>query len=290
MSERIVLAEKGESLWTDAWRRLRRNRMAVAGAILVAAFVLLAIFAGVIAPYGLNEQNTSIANQSPSWSHWFGTDKTGRDLLTRMLYGARLSFAVGIVATLVSVTIGVTYGAVSGFAGGRIDNAMMRVVDILYGLPYLFLVIILMTIFERNLINLFIALGAVSWLNLARIVRGQVLSLKEKEFILAARSIGAPAPRILFRHLIPNVLGPVIVYASLEVPAMMLAEAFLGFLGLGVQPPNTSWGVLVYEGAQAFPVYPWLIIFPGFALAIVLFSMNFFGDGLRDALDPQMRK
>lgn len=290
MSDLPIQAPRGESLWTDAWRRLRRNHMAVAGGIVVILFVILCAGATWIAPYGFSDINVIDKNQGPSLKHWMGTDELGRDLLSKILYGGRISFAVGILATLVSVVIGVIYGAISGFAGGRTDNIMMRIVDILYSLPYMFIVIILMTLFERSLMNLFIALGAVSWLSLARIVRGQVLSLKEREFVLAARAMGARNGRIVFRHIIPNVLGPVIVYSTLEVPGVMLSEAFLSFLGLGVQPPATSWGLLASEGANSITTYPWLIIFPGLALAIVLFSMNFLGDGLRDALDPQMRK
>ncbi|TVR02078.1 MAG: ABC transporter permease subunit [Deltaproteobacteria bacterium] len=221
-----------------------------------------------------------------------GTDGLGRDLLTRAIWGARISLAVGLLATLVSFFIGVTWGAIAGFFGGRVDTVMMRFVDILYGLPYLFLVILLMVIFEQSILLIFIAIGAVSWLDMSRIVRGQVISLKNQEFVLAARSIGTPGLEIVFRHLIPNALGPIIVYATLTVPAVMLQEAFLSFLGLGVQPPQTSWGSLANEGAPPGVMvnYPWLILVPGSLLALTLLSLNFFGDGLRDALDPRMRK
>ncbi len=223
-------------------------------------------------------------------THLMGTDKLGRDLLTRMIFGARISLAVGLIATLVSFLIGVTWGATAGFVGGRVDDVMMRIVDIMYGLPFMFLVILLMVVFGQNLILLFVALGAIQWLTMARIVRGQVISLKGQEFVEAARCIGTPSYAIIARHLIPNALGPIIVYATLTVPAVMLEEAFLSFLGLGVQAPMTSWGALASEGRQVMDTSPWLILFPGLALAITLLSMNFLGDGLRDALDPQLRK
>lgn len=223
-------------------------------------------------------------------AHALGSDTRGRDLLTRLIYGGRISLAVGLLATLVSFIIGVTWGATSGFLGGRVDNLMMRIVDVMYGLPFMFLVILLMVVFGKDILLLFIALGAVQWLTMSRIVRGQIISLKNREFVEAAESIGVSKAKIIFKHLIPNALGPIIVYSTLLVPAVMLEEAFLSFLGLGVQPPNASWGSLASEGREYLELYPWLILYPGLALAVTLLSLNFLGDGLRDALDPQLKK
>jgi oligopeptide transport system permease protein len=279
----------GVSPWHDAFARLRRNRLAMLGLLVLVVFVLSAVLAPWIAPFPFDRTNLRYGAQPPTGLHPFGTDELGRDLFTRILYGARISFAVGILATLVSLTIGVTYGSIAGYVGGRMGHLMMRVVDILYGLPFMFFVIILMVIFGRNILNMFVALGAVQWLTMARIVRGQVLSLKTQEFVLSAHAIGVSSRRLLVRHVLPNALGPIVVYATLTVPAVMLEEAFLSFLGLGVQPPMASWGSLASEGAAAMETYPWLILFPGLALTITLLSLNFLGDGLRDALDPRVR-
>jgi oligopeptide transport system permease protein len=234
-------------------------------------------------------QNLELGASAPSLEHPFGTDKLGRDLLARVVCGGQISILVGLVATLVSFVVGVSYGAISGYFGGRVDNFMMRFVDVLYSLPYMFLVILLMVYFSRSLVMLFVALGLVQWLTMARIVRGQVLSIKQKEFVEAARSVGTGSFEIIFRHVVPNALGPIIVYATLTVPAVMLQEAFLSFLGLGVQPPRASWGTLVNDGANVIAFFPWLVLFPGIALAVTLFCLNFLGDGLRDALDPHLR-
>jgi oligopeptide transport system permease protein len=230
-----------------------------------------------------------------SWAHPLGTDNSGRDLLARVLLGGRISLMVGIISTFVSLIIGVGYGAIAGYLGSRIDNLMMRLVDVLYSLPYIILVIVLLSMFRGKtpvgqLVLLFIALGSVSWLTMARIVRGQVLSLKNQEFVLAARATGVSTPRIIFRHIVPNTLGPVIVYATLTIPSVMLSEAFLSFLGFGVQAPLASWGSLAADGIQNIAVFPWQLVFPGVTMALTLVSLNFLGDGLRDALDPQMRK
>ena len=278
-------------LWSDAWRRLRRNRMAVASGWALGAVCFLCLLAPWIP--GLPDPNATdfrLGVTAPGWPHVFGTDLLGRDMLARVLYGGRISILVGLVGTLVSLVIGVSYGAISAYAGGRVDEAMMRGVDVLYSLPYIFLVILLLTVFSKSLLMLFVALGAVQWLTMARIVRGQVLSLKTQTFVEAARALGAGDARIVFGHIVPNTLGPVIVYATLTIPAIILQEAFLSFLGLGVQPPDASWGVLVSDGAQMIAFFPWLTVFPGLALALTLFAFNFVGDGLRDALDPHDRR
>jgi len=283
----------GTSLWQDAWRRLRKNTMAVAsgGVILLLGLACLVgptvLFAA--AGYDAQTQNLAQGPQPPSWEHPFGTDFYGRDLLVRVLVGGRVSLSVGLLAALLAATIGTVYGAVSSYAGGLVDTAMMRVVDILYALPYMFLVIILVTILGKSLLLLFLALGAVGWLLTARVVRGQVMSLKEQDFVLAARSLGTPGREIVFRHLIPNTLGPVIVTFTLTVPSMILQEAFLSFLGLGVQPPQPSLGSLINDGANQMLVFWWTLVFPGGVMTVLLFALNFLGDGVRDALDPRMR-
>ncbi len=292
---------RGRSLWVDARRRLFSNRAAVLSMFLLGIISLMAILAPLLSQYSYEAQNWGLVSCAPSWwpdesvicnaggSHWFGTDYVGRDLFVRVLYGARVSLAVGLVATLVSLLIGVLYGAVAGYAGGAIDELMMRFVDVLYSLPFIFFVIILMVIFHHNFLLLFVAIGAVEWLTMARIVRGQTLSLKRKEFIEAARAGGVGPLAIILRHILPNVLGPVIVYVTLTIPNVILAESFLSFLGMGVQEPLTSWGVLIGDGANQMEIAPWLLIFPAAFMAVTLFCFNFIGDGLRDALDPKDR-
>ncbi len=282
--------ESGSSLWSDAWRRLSRNKAAMAGLVVLAVLIVVAIATPWLTPYGYQDQNIALGATPPSAQHWLGTDTLGRDLFTRILYGGRVSLMVGFAATAVSLVVGVTYGAIAGFAGGRTDNLMMRIVDIMYALPFTIFVIILMVFLGRNIVLLFVAIGAVEWLTMARIVRGQVMSLREKEFIAAARVLGVRRRHILFRHLIPNALGPIIVYTTLTIPNIMLLEAFLSFLGLGVQAPMSSWGVLINQGVESMEEYPWLLIFPSIALSVTLFALNFLGDGLRDALDPRVSK
>lgn len=328
----------GASLWGDAWKRLLKNRLAVFGLVVV-AFMTVAVtvgpavikwLTGFTADYIPSDVagGELVRSFAPSWKHPMGTDDAGRDILARVLQGGRISLMVGIISTLVSLVIGVTYGAIAGYLGGRLDNFMMRVVDIIYSIPYILFVVVLLSVFGgRNMpmwlksttdaviggVNsiavafgagellaqssgiyqiflLFFGLGLVSWLTMARVVRGQVISLKHQEFVLAARATGVSTTGIIFRHIVPNTLGPVIVYATLTVPSVMLSEAFLSFLGLGVQAPYASWGSLAADGIRNISVFPWQLVFPGLTMALTLFSLNFLGDGLRDALDPQARK
>ncbi len=282
--------EHGVSPWLDAWHRLRRNHLAVFGGVVVIVLSLLCVLGPLFSPYGYQQTNLENTFSPPSASHWLGTDQLGRDLLTRLLFGGQISLMVGLIATAVALTIGVIYGAIAGYAGGNLDRVMMRIVDILYALPFTIFVILLMVFFGRDIKLLFVAIGAVEWLTMARIVRGQIMSIKRMEFIEAARSLGLGTPRIIFRHMIPNILGPIIVYTTLTIPGVMLLEAFLSFLGLGVQPPMSSWGVLIKDGAERMEEYPWLLIFPGTIFSLTLFSLNFLGDGLRDALDVRAAK
>ena len=283
-------AEQGASLWQDAWIRLRRNRMAVAGGITLLLFIILAILTPWIAPYSYEAQDLDLGASAPSAAHWLGTDVFGRDVLTQIMYGGRVSLAVGFIATTVALLIGVTWGAVAGYVGGRVDAVMMRMVDILYALPFMIFIVLLMVVFGRNVLLLFLAIGAVEWLTMARIMRSQVQSLRQQEFVEAAISLGLSPTAIIRKHVVPNALGPIIVYTTLTIPSVMLLEAFLSFLGLGIQPPQTSWGLLISYGAETMEEYPWLLIFPGLALTTTLFSLNFLGDGLRDALDVRGSK
>jgi oligopeptide transport system permease protein len=282
--------EAGHSLWQDAWLRLRKNKMAVIGGVFILVLSLASFLAPLLARQSYDAQNLNLGATPPSAAHWLGTDVLGRDLLSRILYGGRISLSVGLAATAVSVIIGVLYGAISGYLGGRVDVILMRLVDILYSLPFVIFVILLMVVFGRNIILLFMAIGAVEWLDMARIVRGQVMSLRKQEFIEAALALGLRKRRIILRHMIPNILGIVIIYSTLIVPSVMLLEAFLSFLGFGVQPPMSSWGTLINEGAKSMEECPWLLIFPGLFFAVTLFSLNFLGDGLRDALDVRASK
>ncbi|HWL62112.1 MAG TPA: ABC transporter permease subunit [Steroidobacteraceae bacterium] len=277
--------EQGTSLWRDAWARLRRNHMAVAGGVILLVIALACIVGPWLSGYGYEEQDLVLGAAPPSAQHWLGTDTFGRDLLVRILHGGRISLMVGLIATFVALVIGVTWGAIAGYAGGRVDAVMMRIVDILYALPFMIFVVLLTVVFGRSMLLLFLALGAVEWLTMARIIRGQVQALRHQEFVEAAVSLGLPRRAIIIRHLIPNAVGPLIVYTTLTIPAVMLLEAFISFLGLGVQPPQSSWGSLISEGVETMEEFPWLLIFPGIVLSLTLFALNFLGDGLRDALD-----
>lgn len=282
--------ESGTSLWQDAWHRLRKNRLALASFWILVFMVVFCFIGPLLSPYDHRSNNLEKTLLNPTAGHWFGTDDLGRDQLTRVMVGGRVSLGVGIIATTVSLLIGVAYGATAAYVGGKVDSVMMRLVDVLYALPFTIFVILLMTIFERSIVLLFVVIGAVEWLTMARIVRGQVLSLKEQEFVEAAVSLGYSTRRIIFRHIIPNVLGVVVVYATLTVPAVMLLESFLSFLGLGVQPPMPSWGSLIKLGADNIQQYPHLLVIPALFFSLTLFSLNFLGDGLRDALDPKSSK
>ena len=282
MAERPNLI--GVSPRQDAWRRLKKNKPAMFGLVTLAVLIILAVFAPWLTPYSYSAQDLELGPSPPSAQHWLGTDLFGRDLLTRMLYGSRVSLMVGFIATAVALLIGVTWGALAGYFGGRIDASMMRIVDVLYALPFTIFIILLMVVFGNNIILLFLAIGAVEWLTMARIVRGQTLHVKQQDFIEAAVSLGLTRVQIISKHVIPNIMGPVIVYATLTVPNVILLESFLSFLGLGIQPPQSSWGLLIAYGVETMEEYPWLLLFPATLLSLTLFSLNFLGDGLRDAI------
>ncbi|MEC7802517.1 MAG: ABC transporter permease [Verrucomicrobiota bacterium] len=281
---------EGSSLWRDAWIRLRANRLATLSLFFFIFISILTIIGPEVISTSYEDQDLNNTFAKPGSTHFFGTDNLGRDLFARVLHGGRISLAVGFLATAVSLVIGVSYGMTSGYLGSKTDALMMRIVDILYSLPFTIFVILLMVLFGRNFVLLFIAIGAVEWLTMARITRGQTLGLKQAEFIEAARALGYSHSRILFRHILPNLIGPVIVYATLTVPAVMLLEAVLSFLGLGVQAPMSSWGSLIKEGSEKMDIAPWLIFFPGLFFSLTLLALNFLGDGLRDALDPKSAK
>ena len=279
------------SLMADAWGALKQNKAALFSFVTMSAMVVLVILGPLLSPFAIDQTDWYQLSAKPSFSsgHIFGTDDLGRDLFVRVMHGGRISLMVGLVATMVSVFIGVSYGAISGYLGGKTDAIMMRVVDVLYAMPFLFFVILLMVFFGRSILLIFIAIGAVNWLDIARIVRGQTLNIKGKEFVDAARAGGVSNTKIVFKHIVPNLLGLVVVYVALTVPQVILVESFLSFLGLGVQEPMTSWGALVNQGAKQMETSPWMLIFPGLFLATTLFCFNFIGDGLRDALDPRDR-
>lgn len=281
----------GRSLYVDAWHRLLRNKAAVVGLAVLLMMVLLVVLGPMLSSWDHEIPDWDHYSSPPSLEtqHWFGTDALGRDLFVRTLIGGQISLLVGVISTLVSLLIGISYGAIAGYFGGRVDNIMMRIVDAIYAMPFMFFVILLMVIFGRNIFLIFVAIGAINWLDMARIVRGQTLSLKNKDFVEAARASGAREAQIIKRHIIPNLLGVVIVYVTLTIPQVILVESFLSFLGLGVQEPLTSWGALVNEGAQELETAPWSLLFPAGFLAATLFAFNFLGDGLRDALDPKDR-
>ena len=279
-----------QTYWQDAWQRLKRDKLAMFGLFLIVCIFLMAIFGPLLSPYAYDEQDFLISNEFPSWAHPFGTDMFGRDMFVRVMYGARISLAVGLMASLINLTIGVIYGSISGFVGGRTDDVMMRIVDTIRSVPTMIYVILLMVVVGPGLKSIFITLGINYWTNMARIVRAEVMRVKNEEFVLAARVIGASPARMLLRHLIPNAMGPILVTLTFCIPQAIFAEAFLSFVGLGVSAPMASWGVLSSDAMNALMVYPSQLFFPAMAISLTILAFNFFGDGLRDALDPRLRK
>lgn len=284
------MARASVSYWQDAVRRFKKSKLALVGLTIVFFLFAAAIFGPMISPYTYRDQDLENGNRPPSWAHPFGTDLLGRDLMTRVLYGARISLSIGIVSSAVALTVGVLYGGVSGLSGGRVDEVMMRIVDIIWGVPLLLVVIMLMVVLSPGLTTIFLTFGMVYWLGMARIVRGQILSLKEREYVLAARTLGASPLRVLLRHLVPNTMGPIIITVTLDVPQAIFLEAFLSYIGLGVSAPMASWGVLASDGVNAIRSYPWQLFFPAVAICMAMLGFNFVGDGLRDALDPHLRR
>ena len=278
------------SYWKDAWRRLKQNKVAIISLFVIILIILAAIIGPFFCKYSYSDQSLLSANQPPSADHWFGTDNLGRDLFVRCLYGARVSLTIGFFVTLINLSLGVIYGGISGFYGGKVDEYMMRIVDILYAIPLLLWVILLMVILKPGLQNVLIAIGAVYWLYMARVVRGQVLSLKEQDYVLAARAIGVSDKRIILRHLVPNAIGPILVTVTFNIPEAIFTEAFLSFIGLGVGAPMASWGMLASDALDGFRSFPYQLFFPAVSICITMLAFNFFGDGLRDALDPRLRK
>ena len=279
-----------QTYWQDAWQRLKRDKLAMFGLFLIVGIFLMAIFGPLLSPYAYDEQDFLISNEFPSWAHPFGTDMFGRDMFVRVMYGARISLAVGLMASLINLTIGVIYGSISGFVGGRTDDVMMRIVDTIRSVPTMIYVILLMVVVGPGLKSIFITLGINYWTNMARIVRAEIMRVKNEEFVLAARVIGASPARMLLRHLLPNAMGPILVTLTFCIPQAIFAEAFLSFVGLGVSAPMASWGVLSSDAMNALMVYPYQLFFPAMAISLTILAFNFFGDGVRDALDPRLRK
>lgn len=275
----------------DAWRRFKQNKLAIAGLITLVGLVVFAFIGPYLIKYNYYSNDLMNTYLKPSWIHPFGTDALGRDTMARLMYGGRVSLAIGFVSVLINLSIGVFYGGISGYFGGRIDNLMMRIIDIIYSVPDLLYVILLMVLMDKGgLLNIMIVLGIVNWVGMARIVRGQILALREQEYVLAARTLGASTSRLMLKHLIPNALGPIIITSALAIPLAIFMEAFLSFIGIGIQPPFASWGSLAAEGRLNIPSYPYALFFPAVAIAITMLAFNFVGDGLRDAFDPKMRK
>lgn len=284
------IAKRRTTYWQDAWRRLKLNKFAFAGLIFIVIISLAAIVGPWLSHFSYSDQELQRVNEFPSWEHPFGTDNLGRDLLTRVLYGARISMSIGIIVSLFNLIIGVLYGGASGYFGGKLDDFLMRLIDILWSIPSTLIVILLMVVLGPGLINIYLALILFGWIGIARQVRGQVLALRELEYVMAAKLIGASHSRIILRHLIPNALGIIIVYMTFGIPSAIFTEAFLSYIGLGVSAPIASWGTLASDGVSSLQSYPFQIFFPALAISLTMLSFNFLGDGLRDALDPRMRK
>jgi len=290
IEESQAIVRPSMTYWQDAWRRLKMNKVAMASLVFLILLGIMAIIGPYMLPYKYSDQNLMMTNKPPSAEHWFGTDYLGRDLFVRTWMGARISLTIGIAAALLDGIIGVIYGGISGYFGGQVDNVMMRIVDILYGIPYLILVILLMLVMGPGIVTIITAMVITGWVGMARLVRGQVLQLKEQEFVLAAKTLGASPARIILKHLIPNTLGPIIVSITFDVPAAIFTEAFLSYIGLGVQPPLASWGTLANDATNVLLMYPYQLFFPAFFISMTMLSFNLLGDGLRDALDPRLRK
>jgi oligopeptide transport system permease protein len=284
------IPRKSKSYWQDAWSRFKKDPLAIIGLFIIIVITLFAIFGPMLSPYTYDQQNIAEQNQPPTFKHWFGTDKFGRDLFVRVLYGARISLTIGVVAAAINLVIGVVYGGIAGYFGGRIDMVMMRIVDVLIGVPSLLYIILIMMVFGNSVKSILIALCLTYWIETARIVRSQVLAQKNQEYILAARVIGASNLRILFKHLIPNSIGPIIVSVTFLIPSAIFSEAFLSFLGIGIQVPMASWGTLANDAIPSIFTHPYQMLFPALAISITMFALNFIGDGLRDALDPRLKK
>lgn len=290
-AEKNTVVRPSETYWQDAWRRLKQNKVAILSLVILVILTVIAVFGPMLSKFNYYTNDMNSLSISPNKVHYFGTDELGRDLYVRVLYGMRISLAVGIVSAFINFVIGIIYGGISGYYGGATDNVMMRIVDVLYSVPTMLYVILLMCILgEANIWNIFIALGISYWVGMARIVRGQVLTLKQQEFVLAARALGAKNFRIIMRHLIPNCMGPIIVCLTMSIPSAIFTEAFLSFVGLGVSAPMASLGVLCNDAIETYKTYPFQLFFPSLAICLIMLAFNLFGDGLRDALDPKMRK
>lgn len=286
-SQRIV--RPSLTYWQDVWRRLKMNKVALTSLVILGTVIIMAIIGPYLRPYKFSDQDLFAVFSPPSTEHWFGTDNLGRDLFVRVWMGARVSLRIGVAAALLDIIIGMLYGGISGYIGGQTDNIMMRIVDILYAIPYMIIVILLMIVMEPGEVTLIIAMSITGWVGTARLVRGQILQLKEQEFVLAARALGAGTWRIIFRHMFPNILGVMIVQMTMDIPSAIFSEAFLSYIGLGIKLPNASWGSLASDGIRQVVSRPWLLIFPALLISITMLAFNLLGDGLRDAMDPKMR-